>query len=87
MVRDKAWLLEDQVKILGKQTEAARRLMARRSCRRKLIVYGTIILSFILILNKSILIGVYSLFERPLHRLFGRRSEQDIESVSSHDRY
>lgn len=46
-VRNKAWLLEDQVKLLGKQTEAARQALAKNSVRGKVLVYGAVLITVV----------------------------------------
>lgn len=77
VVKDKAWLLEDQVKLLEKQTETVRKSLARQSCRRKIIVFVALVLSLFLIINKSIFSGLYEIIERFLHRLFKNSSKED----------
>lgn len=53
VVKNKAWLLEDQVKILEKQTATVKnKLNDRRSCRRIVAVCVALVLSVILIINK-----------------------------------
>lgn len=69
VVRDKAWLLEDQVKLLERQTTAARKSLGRQSCRRKIIVLLAIFLTFIFIINKSIFTGLHGLIEGSLRKL------------------
>lgn len=68
VVRDKAWLLEDQVKLLEKQTANVRSTLVRQSCRRKIIVFAAVILSLILILNRSIFSGLYDIMDKILHK-------------------
>lgn len=48
VVRDKAWLLEDQVKLLERQTATIRSSLNRQSNRRKLIGITAIVLSLTL---------------------------------------
>lgn len=49
VARDKAWLLEDQVKILGKQTKNVKEALQRKSFRRRLMMIGAFISSVVLI--------------------------------------
>lgn len=46
-VRNEAWILEDQVKLLGKQTEAARKSLAQGSFRKKVFLYGAATLTIL----------------------------------------
>lgn len=49
MVRDKAWLLEDQVKVLEKKAAIVKKSIDRNSCKRRLIVFGALVFSSLLI--------------------------------------
>lgn len=76
VVRDKAWLLEDQVKLLEKQTATVRSSLNRQSCLRRIIVFMALIVSVILIINRSILSGLYETIDRFLHRSHDQHKER-----------
>lgn len=52
VVRNKAWILEDQVKLLERQTANIRGSLKKKSCKRKLLVLGAVIMSLVLIIHK-----------------------------------
>lgn len=49
VVRDRAWLLEDQVKLLEKQTKTIKSSLGRKSIRQRLLTFGAVMSSLILI--------------------------------------
>lgn len=69
VVKSKAWLLEDQVKLLENQTSNIRSGLRRQSCLRKLVVYGLLVLAFILAINSSIFGWLYNAIDSLLKRL------------------
>lgn len=73
VVKDRAWLLDDQVKLLEKQTANVRNTLRKQSCKRRLIVIGAVALSVILIVNRSIFIGIYESIEHFLSKIFAKR--------------
>lgn len=73
IVKDRAWLLDDQVKLLEKQTANVRNSLKRQSCKRRLIVIGAVTLSVILLVNRSIFIGIYESIEDFLQKVFSKR--------------
>jgi len=73
MVRDRAWLLDDQVKLLENQTATVRRSLARQSCRRKVIIYAAVLTSIFIVINTSIISGTYELVESTLQKIFTRK--------------
>lgn len=74
VVRDKAWLLENQAKALEKQTKYIRNSLARQSCRRRLLVLAAVILSLFLIINRSIVNTLFGIFS----------SKNDEEDINHH---
>lgn len=66
VVKEKAWLLEDQVKLLERQTANIRGSLTKQTCKRRIIVFITVILSLFLIINRSIFSGMYQLIENKL---------------------
>lgn len=67
VVKEKAWLLEDQVKLLERQTANIRGSLTKQTCRRRIVVLVTVILSLFLIINRSIFSGMYQLIENKLN--------------------
>lgn len=55
VVKDRAWLLEDQVKLLERQTATIRGSLKEKSCIRRVIVFVALILSLILIIHRYFL--------------------------------
>ena len=49
VVRDKAWILEDQVDILEKQTKNVKQALKRKSFRRRLVMFGALVSSIVLV--------------------------------------
>lgn len=49
VVRDKAWLLEDQVKLLENQTDAIRGSLQRKSVRRRVLMFAALLTSVVLV--------------------------------------
>lgn len=47
-VRDKAWVLEDEVNLLEKQTKEIRQSLASKSFRRRLVMFTAIVSSVVL---------------------------------------
>lgn len=54
VVRNTAWQLEDQVRQLEKQTANVRGTLKRKSCKRRLVVFGALIVSLVLIIHRYI---------------------------------
>lgn len=55
VVRDRAWLLEDQVKLLERQTATIRGSLKQRSCMRRIIVFVALILSLFVVIHRFLL--------------------------------
>lgn len=49
VVRDKAWLLEDQVELLETQTKNVKQALRKKSFRRRLVMFGAFVSSVILV--------------------------------------